>query len=134
MKRTTAVLLIAFSLSLPGAANAAAVAAIFTAVNTAAAEAEAEAEEANKYAQFEALEREVVALPDAWKAYQQVSRTVPDGATIELQNRYRSLAVSLVLKAATACSPDALRLLERNDVIEFRVLRSSLVSACRTAK
>ncbi|MCU6194766.1 hypothetical protein [Enterobacter sichuanensis] len=132
MKRTTAVLLIAFSLSLPGAANAAAVAAIFTAVNTAAAEAEAE--EANKSAQFEALEREVVALPDAWKAYQQVSRTVPDGATIELQNRYRSLAVSLVLKAAMACSPDALRLLERNDVIEFRVLRSSLVSACRTAK
>lgn len=132
MKRITAVLLIAFSLVLPGAANAAAVAAIFTAVNTAAAEAEAE--EANNSVQLEALEREVVALPDAWKAYQQVSRTVPVGATLELQNRYRSLAVSLVLKAAMACSPDALRLLERNDVIEFRVLRSSLVSACRTAK
>ena len=132
MKRTTAVLLIAFSLSLSGAANAAGVAAIFTATNTAVAEAEAE--EANNSVQFEALEREVVALPDAWKAYQQVSRTVPDGATIELQNRYRSLAVSLVLKAAMACSPDALRLLERNDVIEFRVLRSSLVTACRTAR
>ncbi|MCU6428533.1 hypothetical protein ACSMFN_23310 [Enterobacter sichuanensis] len=132
MKRTTAVLLIAFSLSLSGAANAAGVAAIFTAANTAVAEAEAE--EANNSVQFEALEREVVALPDAWKAYQQVSRTVPDGATIELQNRYRSLAVSLVLKAAMACSPDALRLLERNDVIEFRVLRSSLVTACRTAR
>lgn len=132
MKRTAAVLLIAFSLALPGAANAAAVAAIFTAVNTAAAEAEAE--EANNSVQLEALEREVVAVPDAWKAYQQVSRTVPDGATIELQNRYRSLAVSLVLKAAMACSPDALRLLERNDVIEFRVLRSSLVTACRTAR
>jgi hypothetical protein len=132
MKRTTAVLLIAFSLSLSGAANAAAVAAIFTAANTAVAEAEAE--EANNSVQFEALEREVVALPDAWKAYQQVSRTVPAGATIELQNRYRSLAVSLVLKAAMVCSPDALRLLERNDVIEFRVLRSSLVTACRTAR
>lgn len=132
MKRTTAVLLIAFSLSLSGAANAAGVAAIFTAANTAVAEAEAE--EANNSVQFEALERDVVALPDAWKAYQQVSRTVPDGATIELQNRYRSLAVSLVLKAAMACSPDALRLLERNDVIEFRVLRSSLVTACRTAR
>ncbi|HDS4422414.1 TPA: hypothetical protein QHX13_003556 [Enterobacter cloacae] len=132
MKRTAAVLLIAFCLALPGAANAVAVAAIFTAANTAAAEAEAE--EANNSVQFEALEREVVAVPDAWKAYQQVSRTVPDGATIELQNRYRSLAVSLVLKAAMACSPDALRLLGRNDVIEFRVLRSSLVSACRTAK
>lgn len=130
MKRTTAVLLIAFSLALPGAANAAAVAAIFTAANTAAAEAE----EANNSVQLEALEREVVALPDAWKAYQQVSRTVPDGATIELQNRYRSLAVSLVLKAAMACSPNALRLLERNDVIEFRVLRSSFVTACRTAR
>lgn len=132
MKRTAAVLLIAFSLAMPGAANAAAVAAIFTAVNTGLAAAEAE--EANNSAQFEALEREAVTLPDAWKAYQQVSGTVPEGATIELQNRYRSLAVSLVLKAAMGCSPDALRLLERNDVIEFRVLRPSLVSACRTDK
>ncbi|KUQ84766.1 hypothetical protein [Enterobacter genomosp. O] len=132
MKRTAAILLIAFSLALPGAANAAAVAAIFTAVNTALAAAEAE--EANNSTQLEALEREAVTLPDAWKAYQQVSGTLPEGATIELQNRYRSLAVALVLKAAMACSPDALRLLERNDVIEFRVLRPSLVSACRTTK
>lgn len=132
MKRTAAILLIAFSLALPGAANTAAVAAIFTAVNTALAAAEAE--EANNSTQLEALEREAVTLPDAWKAYQQVSGTLPEGATIELQNRYRSLAVALVLKAAMACSPDALRLLERNDVIEFRVLRPSLVSACRTTK
>lgn len=73
MKRTAAVLLIAFSLAIPRAANAAAVAAIFTAVNTAVAVAVAvavaEAEEANNSVQLEALEREAVTLPDAWKAY-----------------------------------------------------------------
>ncbi|QLA70615.1 hypothetical protein HWQ17_23690 (plasmid) [Enterobacter pasteurii] len=75
-----------------------------------------------------------MAQPDAWKAYLQVSDAVPADAPIMLQNRYRSLAISLALKAAMACSSDALKLLERNDVIEFRVLRSSLVSACKTAK
>ena len=57
--------------------------------------------------QLEAVERDALAQPDAWKAYLQVSDAVP---------------------------ADALKLLGRNDVIEFRVLRSSLVSACRTAK
>lgn len=129
MKRTAAILLIAFSLALPGAANAAA---IFTAVNTALAAAEAE--EANNSAQLEALEREAVTLQDAWKAYLQVVSAVPRNAPTALENRYRSLAVSLAIKAAMNCSPDALKLVERNDVIEFRVLRSSLVTACRTAK
>lgn len=129
MKRTAAILLIAFSLALPGAANAAA---MFTAVNTALAAAEAE--EANNSTQLEALEREAVTLPDAWKAYLQVVSAVPRNAPTVLENRYRSLAVSLAIKAAMNCSPDALKLVERNDVIEFRVLRSSLVTACRTAK
>ncbi|EKQ6529149.1 hypothetical protein [Enterobacter ludwigii] len=90
--------------------------------------------EAKDTAQFESMERESIAQPDAWKAYQQVSDAVPDDAPTELQHRYRSLAVSLALKAAMACTPEALRLIERNDVIEFSVLRSSLVSSCRTAK
>jgi len=84
--------------------------------------------------QLEAVERDALAQPDAWKAYLQVSGAAPADAPIMLQNSYRSLAVSLALKAAMDCSSDALRLLNRNDVIEFRVLRSSLVSACRTAK
>ncbi|MCK6879753.1 hypothetical protein L8S23_21510 [Enterobacter bugandensis] len=126
MKRTAAILLMAFSLATPGAVNAAATVVV---LNQMAAQKQNE-----RAARFEALEREALALPDAWKAYQQVSDSVPGDTPTELQNRYRSLAVSLALKAAMACSPDALRLLERNDVIEFRVLRSSLVTACKTAK
>lgn len=126
MKRTAAILLMAFSLATPGAVNAAATVVV---LNQMAAQKQNE-----RAARFEALEREALALPDAWKAYQQVSDSVPGDTPTELQNRYRSHAVSLALKAAMACSPDALRLLERNDVIEFRVLRSSLVTACKTAK
>lgn len=126
MKRTAAVLLIAFSLATPGAVNAAATVVV---LNQMAAQKQNERE-----ARFETLEREAMARPDAWEAYLQVSDAAPDDAPVELQNRYRSLAASLALKAAMACSPDALRLLERNDVIEFRILRSSLVTACRTAK
>lgn len=129
MKRTAAVLLIAFSQAMPRAANAAAVAAIVTAVNTALAAAEVE--EANNSAQLEVLEREAVTLPDAWKAYLQVVSAVPRNAPTVLENLYRSLAVSLAIKAAMNCSPDALKLVERNDVIEFRVLRTSLTSSCR---
>ncbi|MGG1954855.1 hypothetical protein [Enterobacter cloacae] len=128
MKRTTAVVLIAFSLATPGAVNAAAAAVTF---NQAAAAAKTEMENS---IQLEAVEREATAHPDAWKAYLRVLSVVPRNAPTVLENRYRSLAVSLALKAAMACSPDALRLLERNDVIEFRVLRSSLVTACRTAR
>lgn len=128
MKRTTAVLLMVLSLATPGAVNAAAAAVIF---NQAAAAAKTEMENS---IQLEAVEREATAHPDAWKAYLRVLSVVPRNAPTVLENRYRSLAVSLALKAAMACSPDALRLLERNDVIEFRVLRSSLVTACRTAR
>lgn len=128
MKRTFTVLLIVLSLVTPGTVNAAAAAVIFS--QTAAA-AKTDMEDS---IQLEAAEREAVTQPDAWKAYLQVSDAVPADAPIMLQNRYRSLAISLALKAAMACSPDALKLLGRNDVIEFRVLRSSLVSACRTAK
>lgn len=125
MKRTAAVLLMMLSLATPGAVNAAAAAVIF---NQAAAAAKTEMENS------EAVEREATADPDAWKAYLRVLSVVPRNAPTVLENRYRSLAVSLALKAAMACSHDALRLLERNDVIEFRVLRSSLVTACRTAR
>ncbi|MDV0787435.1 hypothetical protein VC623_22780 [Citrobacter amalonaticus] len=128
MKRTAAVLLMALSLTTPGAANAVAAAVTF---NQAAAAAKTEMENS---IQLEAVEREAMAHPDAWKAYLRVLSVVPRNTPTVLENRYRSLAVSLALKAAMACSPDALKLLERNDVIEFRVLRSSLVSACRTAK
>ncbi|EPK3138007.1 MULTISPECIES: hypothetical protein [Enterobacteriaceae] len=128
MKRTAAVLLMMLSLATPGAVNAAAAAVIF---NQAAAAAKTEMENS---IQLEAVEREATADPDAWKAYLRVLSVVPRNAPTVLENRYRSLAVSLALKAAMACSPDALRLLERNDVIEFRVLRSSLVTACRTAR
>ena len=126
MKRTAAVLFLALTLAIPGAVNAAATVVV---LNQMAAQ-----KQIARAARFEALEREALALPDAWKAYQQVSDSVPGDAPTELQNRYRSLAVSLAIKAAMTCSPEALKLLERNDVIEFRVLRSSLVSACRTAK
>ncbi|ENO0293414.1 hypothetical protein ACAD15_004516 [Enterobacter bugandensis] len=128
MKRTAAVLLTTLSLAIPGAVNAAAAAVIF---NQAAAAAKIEMEDSM---QLEAVEREATANPDAWKAYLRVLSVVPRNAPTVLENRYRSLAISLALKAAMACSPDALKLLGRNDVIEFRVLRSSLVSACRTAK
>ncbi|HAS1003742.1 TPA: hypothetical protein I3768_003806 [Enterobacter cloacae] len=128
MKRTAAVLLMMLSMATPGAVNAAAAAVIF---NQAAAAAKTEMENS---IQLEAVEREATADPDAWKAYLRVLSVVPRNAPTVLENRYRSLAVSLALKAAMACSPDALRLLERNDVIEFRVLRSSLVTACRTAR
>lgn len=128
MKRTAAVLLTALSLAIPGAVNAAAAAVIF---NQAAAAAKTEMEDSM---QLEAVERETTANPDAWKAYLRVLSVVPRNAPTVLENRYRSLAISLALKAAMACSPDALKLLGRNDVIEFRVLRSSLVTACRTAK
>lgn len=128
MKRAAAVLLMAFSLATPGAVNGAAAAVI---LNQAAAAAETEMENSM---QLEAVEREATAHPDAWKAYLRVLSVVPRNAPTVLENRYRSLAVSLALKAAMNCSPDALRLVERNDVIEFRVLRSSLVTACRTAK
>lgn len=126
MKRTAAVLFLALTLAIPGAVNAAATVVV---LNQMAAQ-----KQIARAARFEALEREALALPDAWKAYQQVSDSVPGDAPTELQNRYRSLAVSFAIKAAMTCSPEALKLLERNDVIEFRVLRSSLVSACRTAK
>lgn len=128
MKRTAAVLLMMLSMATPGAVNAATAAVIF---NQAAAAAKTEMENS---IQLEAVEREATADPDAWKAYLRVLSVVPRNAPTVLENRYRSLAVSLALKAAMACSPDALRLLERNDVIEFRVLRSSLVTACRTAR
>ena len=91
-------------------------------------------EEVDGSAQFEAVEREAEVQPDAWKAYQQVLNAVPKNVSTGLKNRYRSLAVSLALKAAMACSPAALKLLERNDVIEFRVLRLPFSSSCRTAK
>lgn len=129
MKRETAILFIMLSLATPGAVNAAAVAAIFTAANSASVD-----EEADDSAQLEAVEREVVVQPDVWKAYQQVLNAVPKNASTGLKNRYRSLAVSLALKAAMTCSPEALKLLERNDVIEFRVLRLPVSSSCRTAK
>lgn len=126
MKHKTAILFMALSLATPGAVNAAAVAAIFTAANSALVD-----EEVDDSAQLEAVERDAVVQPDAWKAYQQVLNAVPKNASTGLKNRYRSLAVSLALKAAMTCSPEALKLLERNDVIEFRVLRSSFTSACR---
>lgn len=129
MKRETAILLMALSLATPGAVSAAAVAAIFTAANSASVD-----EEVDDSAQFEAIERETEVQPDAWKAYQQVLNAVPKNASTGLKNRYRSLAVSLALKAAMTCSPEALKLLERNDVIEFRVLRLPVSSSCRTAK
>lgn len=126
MKRTAVILLMVLSLTTPGAVNAADTVSVLNAMAT--------QNRSNEIARFEALEHEALTQPDAWKAYQQVSGALPDDAPTELQNRYRSLAVSLALKAAMNCSPDALRLVERNDVIEFRVLRSSLVTACRTAK
>lgn len=129
MKLETAILFMTISLVTPGAVNAAAVAAIFTAANSALVD-----EEVDDSAQFEVVEREAVVQPDTWKAYQQVLNAVPKNASAELKNRYRSLAVSLTLKAAMACSPEALKLLERNDVIEFRVLRLPFFSSCRTAK
>lgn len=128
MKRNTAILFMALSLALPGVVNASAAAVIF--IQTAAA-AEKEMEDS---IQLEAVEREATTQPDAWKAYQQVLSAVPQSAPSVLENRYRGLAVSLALKAAMNCSPEALKLVERNDVIEFRVLRSSLISACKTAK
>ncbi|MBF4821706.1 hypothetical protein ACMFGQ_20615 (plasmid) [Enterobacter hormaechei] len=128
MKRNTAILFMALSLALPGVVNASAAAVIF---NQTAATAKKEMEDS---IQLESVEREAMTQSDAWKAYQQVLSAVPQNAPTVLENRYRSLAVSLVLKAAMNCSPEALKLVERNDVIEFRVLRSSLISACITAK
>ncbi|ELN2577954.1 hypothetical protein U9D55_003857 [Enterobacter roggenkampii] len=123
MKCNTAILFMALTLAIPGAVNAGG---SYLVLN--------QQKQKEREDQFEAVERDALAQPDAWKAYLQVSDAVPADAPIMLQNRYRSLAISLALKAAMACSSDALKLLERNDVIEFRVLRSSLVSACRTAK
>ncbi|MDI3141516.1 hypothetical protein [Enterobacter kobei] len=123
MKCNTAILFVALTLAIPGAVNAGG---SYLVLN--------QQKQKEREDQFEAVERDALAQPDAWKAYLQVSDAVPADAPIMLQNRYRSLAISLALKAAMACSSDALKLLERNDVIEFRVLRSSLVSACRTAK
>ncbi|MEH3828194.1 hypothetical protein [Enterobacter roggenkampii] len=123
MKCNTAILFVALTLAIPGAVNAGGSYLVLT-----------QQKQKEREDQFEAVERDALAQPDAWKAYLQVSDAVPADAPIMLQNRYRSLAISLALKAAMACSSDALKLLERNDVIEFRVLRSSLVSACRTAK
>ncbi|CZY52794.1 hypothetical protein RJ218_003882 [Enterobacter hormaechei] len=141
MKRTVAVLLMVLSLTIPGAVNAADTVSVLNtmvAVNAATTvsvlNSMAAQNRSNQIARFEALEHEALTQPDAWKAYHQVSDSVPGDAPTELQNRYRSLTVSLAIKAAMTCSPEALKLLERNDVIEFRVLRSSLVSACRTAK
>ena len=108
--------------------NASAAAVIF---NQTAATAKKEMEDS---IQLESVEREAMTQSDAWKAYQQVLSAVPQNTPTVLENCYRSLAVSLVLKAAMNCSPEALKLVERNDVIEFRVLRSSLISACITAK
>lgn len=113
MKRIASVLLMVLSLTTPDAVKAAATVVV---LNQMAAQ-----KQIARAARFEALEREALALPDAWKAYQQVSDSVPGDAPTELQNRYRSLAVSLAIKAAMTCSPEALKLLERNDVIEFRV-------------
>jgi hypothetical protein len=127
MKCNTAILFVALTLAMPGAVNAAATVAVLDQMAT--------KKQKEREDQLEAVERDALAQPDAWKAYLQVSDAVPADAPIMLQNRYRSLAISLdALKAAMACSSDALKLLERNDVIEFRVLRSSLVSACKTAK
>ncbi|UAN38719.1 MULTISPECIES: hypothetical protein [Enterobacter] len=123
MKCNTAILFVALTLAIPGAVNAGG---SYLVLN--------QQKQKEREDQFEAVERNALAQPDAWKAYLQVSDAVPADAPIMLQNRYRSLAISLALKAAMACSPDALKLLGRNDVIEFRVLRSSLVSACKTAK
>lgn len=123
MKCNTAILFVALTLAIPGAVNAGG---SYLVLN--------QQKQKEREDQFEAVERDALAQPDAWKAYLQVSDAVPADAPIMLQNRYRSLAISLALKAAMACSSDALKLLERNDVIEFRVLRSSLVSACKTAK
>lgn len=128
MKRNTAILFMALSLALPGVVNASVAAVIF---NQTAATAKKEMEDS---IQLESVEREAMTQSDAWKAYQQVLSAVPQNAPTVLENCYRSLAVSLVLKAAMNCSPEALKLVERNDVIEFRVLRSSLISACITAK
>ncbi|HIC0892597.1 TPA: hypothetical protein ACWZ1E_004430 [Enterobacter hormaechei] len=128
MKRNTAILFMALSLALPGVVNASAAAVIF---NQTAATAKKEMEDS---IQLESVEREAMTQSDAWKAYQQVLSAEPQNAPTVLENCYRSLAVSLVLKAAMNCSPEALKLVERNDVIEFRVLRSSLISACITAK
>ncbi|QGG11686.1 hypothetical protein [Enterobacter cancerogenus] len=123
MKCNTAILFVALTLAIPGPVNAG------SAMLALDQQKQKERED-----QFEAVERDALAQPDAWKAYLQVSGAVPADAPIMLQNSYRSLAVSLALKAAMDCSSGALRLLDRNDVIEFRVLRSSLVSACRPAK
>jgi len=123
MKCNTAILFVALTLAIPGPVNAG------SAMLALDQQKQKERED-----QFEAVERDALAQPDAWKAYLQVSGAVPADAPIMLQNSYRRLAVSLALKAAMDCSSDALRLLDRNDVIEFRVLRSSLVSACRPAK
>lgn len=123
MKCNTAILFVALILAIPGPVNAG------SAMLALDQQKQKERED-----QLEAVERDALAQPDAWKAYLQVSGAVPADAPIMLQNSYRSLAVSLALKAAMDCSSDALRLLNRNDVIEFRVLRSSLVSACRTDK
>ncbi|EPA1042586.1 hypothetical protein ACQZWC_004274 [Enterobacter bugandensis] len=123
MKRTAAVLLMALYLATPGAVNAGG---SYLVLN--------QQKQKEREDQFEAVQRDALAQPDAWKAYLQVSDAVPADAPVMLQNSYHSLAISLVLKAAMACSSDALRLPGRNDVIEFRVLRSSLFSACSIAK
>jgi hypothetical protein len=87
--------------------------------------------EQHQVTKFEATEREATAQSDAWKGYQLVSLATPAHGPDSLLQEYHRLAMSLALKAAMACSPDALRHLERNDVIEFRILRSSITSACR---
>ncbi|MGX5079588.1 hypothetical protein [Enterobacter mori] len=125
MKCNTAILFVALTLAIPGPVNAG---------SAMLALDQQKQKQKEREDQLEAVERDALAQPDAWKAYLQVSGAVPADAPIMLQNSYHSLTVSLALKAAMDCSSDALRLLDRNDVIEFRVLRSSLVSACRTAK
>lgn len=114
------------SLYLAASANASSII-VLNAANTAASRIQAEK-------QFERVESKAMSQPDSWKAYQMVSEVAPENTNAELRNRYRSLSVSLVIKAAMACSPEALRVIERNDVIEFRILRSSLASACRNNK
>lgn len=74
-----------------------------------------------------------MAQPDAWAAYQQVTRAAPKDAPLSLREQYRDLDISLVLKAALKCSPDALALMaERQDVITFRVLQPTNATACKT--
>ncbi|PUY13607.1 hypothetical protein [Cronobacter sakazakii] len=63
MKCNTAILFVALTLAIPGAVNAAATVAVLDQL----------AKQKEREDQLEAVERDALAQPDAWKAYLQVS-------------------------------------------------------------